>query len=54
MDPVLVAAAYNAGSLRKETATANPWRLRCYPLNTGKHISRFVEWYGDACAVTKP
>jgi hypothetical protein len=52
MDPVLVAAAYNAGSLRQETARANPWRLRCHPLGTGSHISRFVAWYGDACAVT--
>jgi hypothetical protein len=51
LDPVLVAAAYNAGGLYQETATANPWRLRCYPLGTGGHISRFVKWYGDACAV---
>ena len=51
LDPVLVAAAYNAGGLYQEAKRSNPWRLRCYPLGTGEHITRFVRWYGDACAV---
>lgn len=45
-----VAAAYNAGGLHppREQDT-NPWRLR----STNDHISRFCQFYGDACAVAK-
>jgi hypothetical protein len=42
-DPILVAACYNAGSLR-ETA-ANPWNLFTF----GDHLNRSAEWIGDAC-----
>lgn len=38
-DPPKIAAAYNAGSLRK--STANRWHL----LTTGNHIDRFVRAY---------
>lgn len=44
-DPILVAAAYNAGSVRE--AHDNPWRVLCY----GNHLDRAAEWYGDACEV---
>lgn len=44
-DPLLVAAAYNAGGLYP--STENHWRMRSY----GNHIDRAAEWYGDACAV---
>lgn len=50
-DPPRVAAAYNAGGLYREQAPANPWRLRCYPKNTGAHITRWVRWYNDAWVV---
>lgn len=50
-DPPRVAAAYNAGGLYREQAPANPWRLRCYPLGTGRHITSWVRWYNDAWAV---
>lgn len=50
-DAPLVAAAYNAGGVYREEAPANPWRLRCYPKNTGAHITRWVRWYNDAWAV---
>lgn len=50
-DPVLVAAAYNSGGVYEERDERNPWRLRCYPLGTGQHISRFVRFYNDAVAV---
>jgi hypothetical protein len=53
LDPVLVAAAYNAGGLIQESSTDNPWRLRSHPRRTGAHISRFVRWYGDARAVVR-
>jgi len=46
-DPVLVAAAFNAGGLYK--SAQNPWRLRTY----GSHLDRATKWYGDACAVLK-
>lgn len=44
-DPVLVAAAYNAGGLYP--SSGNHWRIKSY----GNHIDRAAEWYGDACAV---
>lgn len=44
-DPILVAAAYNAGSLRP--SSGNHWRIHCH----GNHLDRAAEWYGDACAV---
>jgi hypothetical protein len=51
LDPVLVAAAYNAGGLHPEPTTTNRWGLRCYPIGTGAYIDRFVLWYNDACRV---
>lgn len=44
-NPLLVAAAYNAGSLRP--SSENHWRIHSH----GNHIDRAAEWYGDACAV---
>lgn len=46
-DPILVAAAYNAGGLYK--SAQNPWRLRTH----GDHLERAASWYSDACAVLK-
>jgi peptidoglycan LD-endopeptidase CwlK len=43
-DPILVAAAYNAGGLRDGD---NRWNLA----STGNHLDRAAAWYGDACAV---
>jgi hypothetical protein len=50
-DPPLVAAAYNAGSLRRDDADANRWKLVCHPRGTGKHIDKFVAWFSDCMAV---
>lgn len=44
-DPLLVAAAYNAGGLYPDTT--NHWRIRSH----GNHLDRAAEWYGDACSV---
>lgn len=52
-DPVRVAAAYNAGSLRVDRARGNPWRLVCYPPGTGEHVSRFVRFYNDAARILR-
>ncbi len=38
-DPPKIAAAYNAGSLRR--SSANRWHM----VSTGNHIDRFVRWY---------
>jgi hypothetical protein len=48
LDPPLVAAGYNAGGLYHEDKKKNPWKLRCYPMGTGRHITKFVEFYNDA------
>jgi hypothetical protein len=48
LDPILVAANYNAGSLRRTAPSAqNPWGLVTF----GNHLDRAAEWFGDACAV---
>ncbi len=44
-DPLLVAAAYNAGGLYP--SSQNRWRIRSH----GNHLDRAAEWYGDACFV---
>ena len=44
-NPILVSAAYNAGSIR--TSTSNLWRIFVF----GNHLDRAAEWYGDACKV---
>ncbi|MBK1657772.1 lytic transglycosylase domain-containing protein [Paracraurococcus ruber] len=46
-EPPLVAAAYNAGSLRE--TNANRWRL----VSTSEHIDRFCMFYNDAVRVAK-
>lgn len=50
-DPVLVACAYNAGGLYPQHGAANRWKLRQYPIGTGRHADRFAAWFGDALAV---
>lgn len=50
-DPPLVAAAYNAGSLRRDDADKNRWRTHCYPAGTGQHIDRWVGWFNDCMEV---
>lgn len=45
LDPILVAAAYNAGGLYR--STQNVWHLRSH----GDHLDRASKWYGDACFV---
>jgi peptidoglycan L-alanyl-D-glutamate endopeptidase CwlK len=45
-DPILIAAAYNSGGLRK-APTKNRWHLSSH----GNHLDRAARWFGDACAV---
>lgn len=52
LDPPLVAAAYNAGSLRLDDAPGNRWKLHCFPKGTGRHVDNFVAFFGDAMAVS--
>jgi peptidoglycan L-alanyl-D-glutamate endopeptidase CwlK len=44
-NPVLVAAAYNAGSLR--ASGTNLWGIHAH----GDHLDRACRWFGDACEV---
>ena len=44
-DPILVAAAYNAGGLYQ--SSQNEWHLR----SAGDHLDRSAAWFGDACFV---
>lgn len=54
LDPVLVAAAYNAGGLYLQTGAQNRWKLRQFPLGSGAHIDRFVRFYNDAVSALGP
>lgn len=47
LDPPKVACAYNAGSLRQNRGIDNRWKLRQFPIGTGKHADRFVLWFND-------
>lgn len=47
-DPPLVAAAYNAGSLRYNASSANRWRLLQYPIGTSRHVDRFLRSFNAA------
>jgi hypothetical protein len=52
-DPPLVAAAYNAGSLKYQDGKNNRWKLRQFPVGTGAHCDRFVQFFNDAVYVLK-
>ncbi|MEM1073871.1 MAG: D-alanyl-D-alanine carboxypeptidase family protein [Pseudomonadota bacterium] len=47
LNPVLVSAAYNAGSVR--ASSSNSWNIRSH----GDHLDRAVKWFGDACEALK-
>jgi soluble lytic murein transglycosylase-like protein len=50
LDPPLVACAYNAGHLELQEGMANRWKIRQYPIGTGAHADRFVQWFNDCFA----
>lgn len=47
LDPPKVACAYNAGSVIANNGAGNRWKMRQFPIGTGKHADRFVEWFND-------
>ncbi len=46
-DPPKVACAYNAGGVYPNDGPDNRWKMRQYPIGTGKHADRFVRWFND-------
>lgn len=50
LDPPLVACAYNAGSLFQNRGEANRWKIKQFPIGTGAHADRFVQWFNDCFA----
>jgi len=53
LDPPKVACAYNAGGVYDNDGPGNRWKMRQYPLGTGDHCDRFVQWFNDAIARLK-
>lgn len=51
LDPPVVAAAYNAGGVYEQHGAGNRWKMRQYPIGSGKHCDRFVRWFNDAVFV---
>ncbi len=47
LDPPKVASAYNAGGLYVNRGANNSWKMRQYPLGTGRHVDRFNLWFND-------
>lgn len=53
-DPPLVAAAYNAGSLKRNDGQANHWRLLQFPIGTAEHVDRFCRFFNAAMTTDAP
>lgn len=53
LDPPKVACAYNAGSLRRNDAPENRWKMRQFPRDTSEHADRFVAWFNDCFRLWK-
>jgi hypothetical protein len=47
MDPPKVSCAYNAGGIYPNNGTANRWKMKQYPIDSGAHADRFVKWFND-------
>jgi peptidoglycan L-alanyl-D-glutamate endopeptidase CwlK len=45
LDPILIAAAYNAGGIYE--SEQNEWHLR----SAHDHLDRASKWFGDACFI---
>ncbi len=52
-DPPKVACAYNAGGIYYQEGEENRWKMRQYPIGSGHHADRFVQWFNDAIVVFK-
>lgn len=52
LDPPLVFAAYNAGGVYYQKGIGNRWKLRQFPIGTGKHVDRAIRFLNDAIYVT--
>jgi len=50
-DPPPVACAYNAGSVIHDPSAGNRWKMRQYPLGTGRHADRFMGFFNDCFLV---
>ena len=50
-DPIYVACAYNAGGLYENTGAENRWKLRQFPLGTGRHANRFAAYFAAGSGV---
>ncbi|GHD25478.1 transglycosylase SLT domain-containing protein [Halioglobus pacificus] len=46
-DPPKVACAYNAGGVYENRGINNRWKMRQYPIGSGKHADRFIMWFND-------
>jgi hypothetical protein len=46
-DPPKVACAYNAGSIIRNEGTENRWKMKQYPIDSGRHADRFIKWFND-------
>jgi len=53
-DPPLVAAAYNAGRLRRNDGASNHWKLLQFPIGTSEHVDRFCRFFNAAIAQDAP
>jgi len=52
-DPVLVAAAYNAGGIYRQNGQSNRFKLRQFPIGTSEHCDRWIKWFNDFWFILK-
>jgi uncharacterized protein (TIGR02594 family) len=50
-DPPLVAATYNAGSLRYNRGAENRWKLLQYPIGTARYVDNFLHCFNAVMAL---
>ena len=46
-DPPKVACAYITGGIFHDETPDNRWKMRQYPIGTGKYADRFIGWFND-------
>ena len=51
LDPILIAARYNAGGLYDASSPTSRFHNRWHLRVCGNHLDRAARWFGDACAV---
>ncbi|WP_431283366.1 peptidoglycan-binding protein [Humitalea sp. 24SJ18S-53] len=53
LDPPVVACAYNSGGVYQQEGPDNRWRMRQFPIGTGRHADRFIGFFNATVALLR-